>query len=75
MKLREWGAFETRFGIPPTECKFSTEQTTFLVYLWKKIENPDITEEQVKDLDLTQDDIKVATERFFGVKTPRATEG
>ena len=75
MRLREWGAFETRFGIPPTDCKFNTEQTTFLVYLWKKADNSEITEEQVKDLDITQDDIKVATERFFGVKPHLITDG
>jgi DNA-binding MarR family transcriptional regulator len=74
MKLREWGEFEKRFGIPPTECKFTTEQTVFLVYLWKREQTSDITEEQVKDLDITQEDIKRATERFFGVIVPKVQE-
>ncbi len=68
MKFKEWGEFEKRFGIPPTECKFNTEQSAFIVYLAKRSENPEITEEQVMDMDITQEDIKQATSRFFGVK-------
>jgi hypothetical protein len=68
MKLKDWGLFEKRFGIPPTEAKFSTEQTTFFIWIYMRKNNPEITEEQVIDMEITQDDIKRATEDFFGVK-------
>ena len=73
MKLREWGIFEKRFGIPPTECKFTTEQTGLIVWFMMKETEPEITEEQVLDRDITQEEVTRATARFFGVK-PRSPE-